>query len=227
MSAISESETASKYIERSYASVGTTTTETTRSYISTDWVADRAWQRFVAGAHEHDAQEARDRAGLATAHLRSQHARTLGTAAQLDLRRDPKEVLGALASEHAFTWLDIARMIGVSVPAIRKWRMGGRVTAENAAELAYLSAFSRLLKAQGIRVSAWMSIPMVPGFTVAPKHLYSRENAAKLLDLAADVQDPQHLLDELVPDWRSRYDSHGYEVVRFEDGTYGTVHRSE
>lgn len=212
--------TASAYIDPEYARAGTTTCETTTSpsYVNRDWATTRAFNRIWAG-------EVHNRIAEATEQLESTHAHSLRMAAQRYLRRDAKEVLRILAAEYAFTWIDLGRMLGVSVPAIRKWRMDGRISGENHSKLAYLLAFAEILRNRGVSAASWMSVPVVPGYTVAPKHLYCQESAAALLDLACDGRDPEHLLNEIEPDWRNKYDDHGYTVARFDDGTYGIVSR--
>lgn len=155
--------------------------------------------------------------------LRPDPADLLAAAAERALSRDGKDVLDDLAKVYGFTWVDVARMIGVNVPTIRKWRMVGGITPEHHAKLSCLAAFARLLQQQGVAAAVWLSAPMLPGYWVAPKHLYTAERAAALIDVACHSQDPAQFLDSVDPNWRTTFDAHGYDVVRFNDGTYGVA----
>ena len=62
---------------------------------------------------------------------------------------------------------------------------------------------------------------------VAPKHLYSPGQAGALADVALGTGDVQELLARVEPDWRVRYDARGYDVRRFDDGSYGIVNTDE
>jgi hypothetical protein len=137
-------------------------------------------------------------------------------------QRPAQELLQVLGTQHAFAWVDIARMIGVSVPAIRKWRHHGGVTPDNAAKLAELAAFATVLEeiTPGIRAAAWMSTPLVPGFTVAPADLYSRNRAASLLDIGHGAYPVAKALDDLEPGWRERFADGGVDIA---DGPEGRV----
>ncbi len=219
--------TAHAYIDRDYVAPASTTTRTTTSpaYINQDWASERAFGLLWADVVADTAQQVRAQIDRATAGVETQHAQELAVVAQEYAQLEDKEVLRILASEHAFTWVDLARMVRVSVPAIRKWRHDGGLSAENRSKLAYLAAFAQLLRNKGVRAASWMSTPMLPGYTVAPKHLYSSEHAATLFDLACGGRTPSEVLDTLDPEWRTTYDAHGYSVARFDDGTYGIVNQ--
>ncbi len=225
MTSTATDRTAYAYIDRDYIASGTTTDRTTTSpgYISQDWASERSFNLLWADNVADEAQQVQERIDRATQGVETQHAEALATAAQDYARLDDKDVLRVLASEHAFTWVDLSRMIRVSVPAIRKWRHDGGLNAENRAKLIYLAAFAQLLRDKGIRAASWMSIPLLPGYTVAPKHLYTSDHAATLFDLACGWRTPTEVLNALDPDWRNTYDAHGYAVERFDDGTYGIV----
>ncbi len=216
--------TAEAYIASEYAEATTTPrTTTSPSYVSTDWAMERRFLRIVADDAVRQAQVAQEQLAEATLRVQGDHSQELIVAAQEFLRLEGKEVLRRLAADYAFAWVDLSRMIGVSVPAIRKWRLDGRITAENQSKLAYLAAFARILRDRGVSAASWLSAPMIPGYTVAPKNLYTQERAAVLLDLACDGRDPEQVLNSVEPDWRARYDAHGFSVARFSDGTYGVV----
>lgn len=224
MTTLVKGRTADAYIASEYAEATTTPrTTTSPSYVSTDWAMERRFLRILADDAAMQAQVAQEKLTEATLRVQGDHSQELIAAAQEFLRMDGKEVLRRLAADYAFSWVDLSRMLGVSVPAIRKWRLDGRITAENRSKLAYLAAFARILRDRGVSAASWLSAPMIPGYTVAPKHLYTQERAAVLLDLACDDGDPELVLNSMEPDWRARYDAHGFSVARFDDGTYGVV----
>jgi len=122
---------------------------------------------------------------------------------------DASQLLAELAGTFGLSWIDLAQLIGVTIPAIRKWRQGGSVSAENTERLRGLVAFLRTLKDLQISDPVnWMHSRLVPEeATVTPLHLYSEENTVKLLEFASQGGDSTYLLNDLVPDWRARFRS--------------------
>lgn len=134
--------------------------------------------------------------------------------------RSVSELLRDLASQWGMAWADAARMLKVSVPALRKWRTTGGVSPENLDRLAGLVAFFQMLDQVAVSSPArWIAVPLYEGYTVTPRHLYSVANAAALVDHAAGNVSAAELLDELVPDWREAYRSE-YEVFLAADGQF-------
>ena len=83
--------------------------------------------------------------------------------------REPRELLDVLAVERGLSWVDIARMVGVSIPALRKWRHGENVAPDNRRKLAQLTAFLSMIgTAPIVDPAAWMEIRnrAVPSGTV-------------------------------------------------------------
>ncbi|OON72950.1 hypothetical protein B1H18_28525 [Streptomyces tsukubensis] len=116
------------------------------------------------------------------------------------------------------TWVDMSRMLRVSVPALRKWRKAGGVSPENRDRLAGLVAFLQVLYEAGVRDPAqWITQPLVDGYTVTILDLYSTERAPGFVDLGASDVTPVMLLDRIEPQWRETHKSE-YEVVSAEDG---------
>lgn len=134
--------------------------------------------------------------------------------------RSVPELLRDLASRWGIAWADAARMLKVSVPALRKWRTSGGLSPENLDRLAGLVAFLQMLDQVAVSSPArWIAVPLCEGYTVTPRHLYSVANAAALVDHAAGNVSAVELLDELVPDWREAYKSE-YEVFLAADGQF-------
>ena len=118
-----------------------------------------------------------------------------------------------------FAWRHIARMIGVSVPAVQKWRRGERMTPDNQDRLATLLAACDLIQdCFVVDVAAWFEIPIVPSVPVRPMDLYAADQLDLLLDWVSHQQtDPEKVLTLFDPGWRERYASE-FEVFEADDG---------
>ncbi len=200
---------------------------TSSGYLDKNWVLERTFTRIWIGEVESQASGLRNQESHATERIETHYAAQIESHAQGYNTGDGKDLLRMLAVDHAMAWVDIAKMLSVSVPAVRKWRMSGGVTPENLAKLAHLCAFVDLLSELGVRPASWLSTPMIAGHTVAPKHLYSEPNASTLLDLVSNGQTARDVLDALAPGWQEKYNARGYEVARFDDGSYGIISKRE
>lgn len=119
-----------------------------------------------------------------------------------------------------FAWRDVARMIGVSVPAVSKWRRGEPVTPENARRIHRLVAMCDLLRDHfGVQdVSTWFEVPLSVEAPVTPVDLW-HESRFELLWLAAEDDMPgETVLDRFDEQWRERYRS-DFETFRASDGS--------
>jgi transcriptional regulator with XRE-family HTH domain len=142
----------------------------------------------------------------------------------LDVRTGPKAKLAtnnllAELAARGFAWNAVARLVGVSVPALRKWRQGETASGENRRKLAELAALCDLLEDEYHveDVASWMEVPISSEAPVRPLELYERGRTELLLDWAAHRVDPYSLLDEAFPGWHERYRSE-FEVFRADDG---------
>lgn len=122
-------------------------------------------------------------------------------------------------SDLGFGWRQIAKMIGVSVPAVQKWRRGERMTAENFERLAMLLSVCDLLPEFSIPDPAsWFEVRILPAVPIRPMDLFATNHDELLLDWASGhVQEPERILDKAEPDWRDRYAS-DFEVFEAGDG---------
>ena len=141
------------------------------------------------------------------------HAETLDAELRTKAQERSKEVLEGLLdrlSDLGFSWRDIARVVGVSVPALRKWRLGGTATGENRHRVATLVAFCDIA---GERfcisdVACWLEAPLDPQTPLTGLDLMAGGRFDVALRLARNRDpDPQAVLDEFEPDWRDRYSS--------------------
>jgi hypothetical protein len=134
------------------------------------------------------------------------------------VRRDMPSLLGALA-DLGFAWRDVARMIGVSVPAIQKWRRGGTPTGEsrfNAA--AALAACVLIIEHYRVKdVAGWFQAPILMGYPITALDLYSARKVPLVFELASGYADPERVLSDYDSAWREKYKSE-FEVFLSDDG---------
>lgn len=155
----------------------------------------------------------------ATDHV-THYTQWLTDAADRNTRRSVIDLLTELSEVRGVAWSDIAAALGISVPALRKWRKSvSGTTPENHRGLAELTAFFDVLAGMVDSPARWMSMPLVSGFNVTAFDIYSADHAARLLDLAAANAGvtAAGLLDAVAPGWRDRWRSE-YEVFEAADG---------
>ncbi len=118
-----------------------------------------------------------------------------------------------------FTWRDIARMVGVSVPAMQKWRKGAKASGDSRIRVASLLAACDLIQSHYMvdEIASWFEMPLFPSAPVTPITLYAADRADLVFEFASGHVDPEALLSEFDPDWRERYRS-DFEVFDAGDG---------
>jgi transcriptional regulator with XRE-family HTH domain len=133
------------------------------------------------------------------------------------------ELLNGLATENGFSWATIARAIGVTPTAVRKWRRGEEATAANHQSVARLAAFVSLAEnAHPLAndISYWIEAPVFEKSSITRIDLYRRGAIVELFDLIAGRRSGRDVLDELIPNWRTDFlDAGTAEVVWNEDGS--------
>jgi transcriptional regulator with XRE-family HTH domain len=134
-------------------------------------------------------------------------------------RRPLPEVLEDI-SAYGFSWREIARALGVSVPALRKWRLGEPATPKNRTRAGRLLAVCEYLT-QNVPiiddVASWFELPLVPDPAVTPLDLYADDREDLVLDYGEQQEpDPAAVLDRYDPDWRDRRSN--FEVIVADDG---------
>ncbi|MFJ2007018.1 helix-turn-helix domain-containing protein [Streptomyces chartreusis] len=141
-------------------------------------------------------------------------------------KQSPAALLEEL-SELGFSWRDIARMLGVSVPAVQKWRRSGGVSGDNRVQLASLLALCDMVKQPVIHdVASWFEMPLAPGIPVTPIDLFSERRPDLVLEHALGPNDVEEILTAYAPDWRDRYQSN-FEVYRDVDGAMSIRQKEE
>lgn len=149
---------------------------------------------------------------------------------QLELTA-PVDLLDALADELLFPWSMLARVVGVSPTAVRKWRRGEAVTAEHHHRLAEFLAFCRTLHHRDPRIEdvpRWLDMPVDARSDVSRLDLFLGGTRAGLLDLASARRTGEDLLDEEAEGWRERAaTTRRFAALVHEDGTTSLVPRAE
>lgn len=131
-----------------------------------------------------------------------------------------RTLLEQIGVSWGLSWTSVARMIGVSDTAVRKWRHGAPVTNDNLRQLARLVAFLRLVKEQNwvTDVAAWLETRIAEAATLTPADLYP-DHVDLLFELATRRITPHDALERFDPAWRKHYsvDSR-LTVVNADDG---------
>jgi hypothetical protein len=127
-------------------------------------------------------------------------------------------LLEQLAIRRGMSWSVIALTLGVSVQAVRKWRMGTPATGENRLALARLTAFIDILDELNIDDPvSWLEVPLVSGYSLRGLDLYAAGKIELLLEWAGMRISAEQLLDAFAPDWRTR-NRLSYETFEAPDG---------
>lgn len=150
------------------------------------------------------------------AHLLELEGRTVDRA-----RCAPTQALEQL-SDHGFAWRDIARVVGVSVPAINKWRKGTGITGENRLKIARLLALIDMLSDRFIdEPASWLEMPISDGVGLSRMDLLERGRYDLVLALASPHTGDgtvDSVLNEIDPDWRENLVDNMFESYVADDG---------
>jgi DNA-binding transcriptional regulator YiaG len=144
-------------------------------------------------------------------------------------QRSPREVATELGDELGVGQLVIARAVGVTPTAVRKWRRGEAAIPEHRDRLAKFAALSRLLTEEGLHDPAgWIEIPISLESTLTPLDLFIGGRADLVVLFGAGLADTQGTLDAFDGEWRTSFArDHDYEVVTLADGSRSVLPRRE
>jgi len=139
---------------------------------------------------------------------------------QSKLERDTAVALLEELSDRGFSWRQIARMVGVSVPAVQKWRKGDGLTIERRGKLARVVAVMQLLESNAMvdDVAAWCSLPIVAEAPITTIDLIADDELELVYVRAEGHEDGAAVLDKYRPAWRDQLPNDGFEVFEAEDG---------
>lgn len=151
-----------------------------------------------------------------TAHMVELESKTVERA-----RCAPMHALEQVA-DYGFAWRDIARVVGVSVPAITKWRKGAGVTGENRLKIARLLALIDMLSDRFIdEPASWLEMPIKAGVGITRMDLLERGRYDLVLALASTHTGDgtvEYVLNETDQDWRETFVDNAFESYVAEDG---------
>ncbi len=134
-------------------------------------------------------------------------------------RQSVKTMLDTLAAA-GLSWTLMSRVLHVSIPAIRKWRLGETASPANRHAIAELAALLEMLDEQFMIAdpAMWLEIPLA-----GTSRTVADIVAAGRLDLVFGyivgwIPSPQHLLDQFTPEWREELANRKYETYLAPDG---------
>jgi hypothetical protein len=133
-------------------------------------------------------------------------------------RSSAQDLLNQLA-DRGYSWSMIARLTRVSIPGLRKWRLGEHPSGENRRKIAELAALTDFLEEYLISdVPGWLEMPLDANVSVTCADICMGGRVDLVLDYAANrVSDPHALLDAFDPKWRVK--TNEYEVFQAPDGS--------
>lgn len=191
-----------------YGAGATASTEVTKTYTLDELVEGTGFLRSAAAAFGAD---------VCDIHHLAIELRLDEKAGDL-VKRSAVNLLSELA-DAGFSWRDIAAMAGVSVPAVRKWRLGESLTPEHHFDIARLVALVETIPADHMveDFAAWMEVPIVQSAPLTKIDLAIAHRYQDIADLASSQRSGEQVLDDWRPDWRERYRSQ-FEVFEASDG---------
>lgn len=121
-----------------------------------------------------------------------------------------------------FAWRDVARMVGVSVPAVKKWRRGERITGPNRLRVAQLVAACDFLSGHYHveDVASWFEMPLRDDAPVTPMDLWMAGQARLMFDYGTGHATADETLTAFEPEWRDHYRTN-VETFQDADGNIG------
>jgi hypothetical protein len=137
-------------------------------------------------------------------------------------RQSVRSLLQVLA-EQGLSWSMVSRTLGVSVPAIRKWRLGEGASPQNRHSLARLVALIDMLSDQFMieDPAAWLEIPLAATRKTLAD-VFAAGRVALVLEYAGRwVASHEQVLDEFDPNWRAGEAAREFETFVAADGDLG------
>lgn len=120
---------------------------------------------------------------------------------------------------------EIARALHANTNVIRRWRRGVEPNADEVARADLLNDFCDDLHELGYEPGAFMSEPLVDGYTATGWDLYAAGRPELLLAYARGELPAQETLAAHDPDWERTYWT-SFKTVQAEDGNPSIVGKS-
>jgi hypothetical protein len=183
-------------------------------------------------ALNHRAAGVRDKAELVRGDIARVHGETqaleLDALAHERLRDGVDALLTELTEVRGLAWSQVARLVGVSVPAVRKWRLHQTdPTPDNRALLGGLAAFLDLFATRFLIQDpvGWLEAPLTQSNLTGLDVYRTEGGPIGLLELAGQRIDVDQLLDAQAPGWRARGAPDArFRIVRAGDGGRSVVY---
>ncbi|MGC5172085.1 hypothetical protein ACLQ2Q_15690 [Microbacterium sp. DT81.1] len=136
--------------------------------------------------------------------------------------RDGVELLSVL-SDSGLAWRDVAKLAGVTVPAVQKWRRGEGMSGARRLALARVVAMLDILGENFVSYPAsWLEMPVKNEVAISRLQLLAQGRFDLVLLLIADDTAPavevDRVLDEYDPDWGSTLVDDQFESFLASDG---------
>ncbi|MDG4666061.1 transcriptional regulator [Mycobacterium sp. 236(2023)] len=132
-------------------------------------------------------------------------------------------------SDYGFAWRDVARVIGVSVPALNKWRKGTGITGENRLKIARLLALIDMLADRFIdEPASWLEMPIAEGVGLNRLDLLQQGRFDLVLALASEHTGDgtvETVMKEVDTNWRDSLVESNFESFVAEDGAISIRHK--
>jgi len=134
-------------------------------------------------------------------------------------RRGVRTLLEAITAA-GLSWTLMSRILGVSVPAIRKWRLGEGASPESRHAVAELAALLEMLDEQFVieDPAAWLEIPLAGTARTLADVLAAGHQDLVLEYACRWISSPQQLLDRFDPSWRETESRREFETFVASDG---------
>ena len=153
-------------------------------------------------------------------------AHEMSVRTQQHAKTSPQAMLSTLG-DLGFSWRGLARLLGVSVPAIQKWRRGEGVTGENRRKIAALLAGLDVIASQLTveEIESWFETPISDLAPVTPIDMWADGEYLLVLRYASGELTGDATLDGYEPAWRERWRS-DFVAFRGDDGNVSIGRRS-
>lgn len=136
------------------------------------------------------------------------------------------DTLNDLALTYGAAWVDIAAILGVSVPGLRKWRLAEAKPRRHHRErlAAYVACLAALRECGVDEPAGRLEVRLLDSYSVTLAQLFEPERVPQILRYASGDLTAVEVLDALSPDWREVYaaktqiylDGDGELAMRFQ-----------
>ena len=159
--------------------------------------------------------------------IRESHAAAIANELNLRVQQQVKEspqVMLEVLGDFGFSWRDVARLLGVTVPAVQKWRSGAKMTGENRRKLATLVSGIDVAASQYTvrNIGSWFETPLADDVPVTPIDIWASGEYILALRYASGKLTAEETLDIFEPEWRTKWESE-FEAVMADDGHISLV----